>query len=423
MSRTVKIVVGGFFGDEGKGRVSHYLSQDADIVVRATGGNNAGHTVVANGEKYALHLLPSSIIRENVISIIANGVVIDPKVLIHEITTMQQRGISITPDNLKISDRAHVIMPYHRTLDSSLESIRDNKIGTTGRGIGPAYSEKCQRTGIRMIDLLDEYVLLKKVKQSVRIANILLEGLGAEKADIQMVMAEYLVYADALKAYICDTGAIIEEGINTEKNIVIEGAQAMYLDPDHGTYPDVTSSNPISPGALVGAGIGPIYVKEVIGVLKGYSSRVGEGPFPTELKDEIGERIRELGHEYGTTTGRPRRCGWLDLVMIKKAVCVNGITSWCVNHIDTIGKFDEIKVCVAYEYNGKIIEYVPVDLENCKPIYETFPGNFDIEGAILYLQLCENARDYIEFIESYTGVPVQYIGIGPDVDQTIIKEV
>lgn len=423
MSGNAKNGVGLQFGDEGKGRLTHYLSKDCSMVIRATGGNNAGHTIIADGKKYAVHLLPSSIIRKDVISVIANGVVIDPFVLIGEISKMKDEGIPITPKNFRISDRAHVIMPYHKTLDMVLENLKSNKIGTTGRGIGPVFSEKCQRTGIRMIDLLNKKVLLKKIHESAKLTNIIFAGSGIAQINEAEIADEYFAYGKILKAFICDTGALIMKTIKAGKNVVIEGAQAMYLDIDFGTYPFVTSSNPISSGCLVGSGIGPKYLSEVIGVMKAYTSRVGEGPFPTELIDEVGDKIRELGHEYGTTTGRPRRCGHLDLVMIKQAAFVNGLTSLCVNHIDTIGKFDEIKVCVGYEYKGKKIEYVPTDLENCTPIYETFEGNFDTDGKKEYGDLCVNARKYIEYIESYTGVPVKYIGVGPDEKQTIIKEV
>lgn len=422
-SGNVDIVIGTQWGDEGKGRVVHYLSKNCDIVIRATGGNNAGHTIVVNREKFAVHLLPSSILRPEVMSVIAHGVVIDPSVLMGEIVKMQEKGVSITPANLRISDRAHVIMPWHKTLDGILEGMKTNKIGTTGRGIGPAFSEKCQRTGIRAIDLLDKKVLTAKIKQAAKVANIILSKTKNPKVDVKQVSEDYFTYGEMLKSYICDTGMLINEAVLSGKKVVIEGAQAIQLDIDLGTYPNVTSSNPTSPGALVGSGIGPKFVGQVIGVMKAYTSRVGSGPFPTELNNETGDKIRELGHEYGTTTGRPRRCGWLDLVLIKQAVVPNGLTSLCVNHVDTIGNFDEIKVCVGYEYKGRTIQYVPVDLENCTPIYTTFDGNFDVKGKRDYCDFCENTKKYIEFIESYTGVPVQYIGVGPDEKETIIKEV
>lgn len=422
-NRNVSIVVGIQWGDEGKGRVSHFLSKNCSMVIRATGGNNAGHTIVVGDEKYAVHLLPSSIIRENVISVIGNGVVIDPKVLVEEIEKMISRGVSISEKNFKISDRAHIIMPWHRVLDGILESCKTNKIGTTGRGIGPCFSEKCQRTGIRMVDLLDQNTLSEKIKESAKITNIIFAKFGIDNVDVDQITKEYMEYAAILHPFVCDTVALVRNSIQNDEKVVIEGAQATYLDVDFGTYPFVTSSNPISSGALVGSGIGPPYVKDIIGVFKAYTSRVGEGPFPTKLWGPTGDRIREFGHEYGTTTGRPRDCGWLDLVLIKNAGFVNGLTSLCINHMDTIGKFDRIKICIAYEYKGKEIDYVPVDLENCKPIYEELPGDFNISGKCEFDELCDNAKAYINFIESYTGIPVKYIGIGPDEQDTIIKEV
>lgn len=417
---SAKIVVGTQWGDEGKGRVTHVLAKDAKAVVRCTGGNNAGHTIVANGEKFAMHLLPSAIIREEVQCIIGNGVVIDPAVLINEIKQINARGFST--DNLFISDRAHVILPHHRTLDNLQEALKgDNKIGTTGRGIGPAYAEKCSRTGIRICDLYDKETFIKQLTSSAKTNNCIFAANGIPDIDVEAVWNEYSEYADFLKKHVCDSSYMIHNILRNKENIVLEGAQAMYLDIDHGTYPYVTSSNPIASGACTGSGIGPTYITDVIGILKGYTSRVGEGPFPTEQNNEIGDTIRELGHEYGTTTGRPRRCGWLDLVMIKQAVDTNGITGLCINHIDTIGKLPEIKVCIGYEYFGKEIIYVPTDHANCKPIYKTFIGGWDASGITKYDDLPETTKEYIHFIETFTEVNVQYIGVGPDEKETIIK--
>lgn len=416
----VRIITGLQFGDEGKGRVTHFESKKADMVIRATGGNNAGHTVVANGKKFAMHLLPSSIIRKDVVSIIGNGVVIDPKVLIDEIVEMNNNGIEITPDNFKISDRAHIIMPWHKDMDVILEKQKMNPIGTTKRGIGPCYAEKCLRTGIRAYDLTDPTSLMYRVVDSVSYNNVFLNHFGYNLSS-QYALDKYVEYGKFLKPFICDIHSIVHDALSADKNILIEGAQAMYLDIDHGTYPYVTSSNSASPGACVGAGIGPKYVSEVIGVMKAYTSRVGEGPFPTELKNEIGDKIRDLGHEFGTTTGRPRRCGWLDLVMIKQAVDVNSLTCLCVNHLDTIGKFDEIQVCTTYSYKNETINYVPINLENCTPAsYHMFKG-WDTSNAKTYEDLPENAKLFISLIEKYTGVPVKYIGIGPDENDTIIR--
>jgi len=418
----IKAIIGIQWGDEGKGRASHYEAKNASIVIRATGGNNAGHTVVANGKKYAMHLLPSSIIRSKVLSIIGPGVVVDPKVLIEEIENMKKGNIDVSPKNLLISDRASVILPHHVALDKLSEELKDNKIGTTGRGIGPAYSEKCDRTNIRMIDIKSMDNLKEKLTISLKKANALFEKFNYPIISVDEEYNLCVEYNKYLSDYINDSESKIIEAVENNKNIIIEGAQALYLDLDHGDYPFVTSSNPNASGSCSGAGIGPTLVDEVIGVMKSYCSRVGEGPFTTEQKNEIGDTIRELGHEYGTTTGRPRRCGWLDLVMIKNAKYINGLTSLCINHMDTIGKLDEIKVCIGYKYNGENISYVPIDREKCEPIYKTFKGSWDTEGITEYKDLPENAKKYIEFIEEYTGVNVKYIGVGADEARTIIKD-
>lgn len=417
----VKVIVGIQWGDEGKGRASHYESKNAAIVVRSTGGNNAGHTVVANGKKFAMHLLPSSIIREGVLSIIGPGVVIDPNVLISEIEQMKESGINIDKSNLLISDRAHIILPHHIALDSLSEMLKDNKVGTTGRGIGPSYSEKCDRTNLRMIDLVNTQSLKNKISQSLKKANALFKQFDYPILSEEEEYNLCIEYGKKLAELIGDSEAAIINAYEKNQNIILEGAQALYLDIDHGDYPFVTSSNPNASGTCSGAGIGPTLVDEVIGVMKAYCSRVGEGPFTTELFDETGDTIRELGHEYGTTTGRPRRCGWLDLVMIKNARYVNGLTSLCINHMDTIGKLPEIKVCTGYLYKGKEINYVPIDRENCTPIYKTFKGNWNTENSTTYEELPKEAKDYIEFIENYAGVPVKYIGVGADEKRTIIK--
>lgn len=417
----IKVIVGIQWGDEGKGRASHYESKNASLVVRSTGGNNAGHTVVANGKKFAMHLLPSSIIRDGVLSIIGPGVVIDPKVLISEIEQMKETGINIDSKKLLISDRAHIILPHHIALDSLSEMLKKNKIGTTGRGIGPSYAEKCDRTNIRMIDLKNTENLHSKLEQSLKKANALFEQFNLPLISVDEEYHLCLEFGKALEELIGDSQAAIIDAYTKNENIILEGAQALYLDIDHGDYPFVTSSNPNASGTCSGAGIGPTLVDEVIGVMKAYCSRVGEGPFTTELFDETGDKIRELGHEYGTTTGRPRRCGWLDLVMIKNAKYINGLTSLCINHMDTIGKLPEIKVCIGYEYHGKEITYVPIDRENCTPIYKTFEGNWNTETSTTYEELPKQAKEYIEFIENYTGVNVKYIGVGADEKRTIIK--
>ncbi len=418
----VKVIVGMQWGDEGKGRATHYESKNVDLVIRATGGNNAGHTVVANGKKYAMHLLPSSIIRPEVVSTIGPGVVVDLEVLNSEIEEMQKAGIKITAENFLISERAYIILPHHKQMDAAEEELKGkNKVGTTGRGIGPTYESKAERVGPRMWDLVHTEHLMEKIQQSLRKANIVFQRLGYDKISAESEYDKCMEYSKKLKKYIGNLQKVVNENIRNYNSIIVEGAQGLCLDIDHGDRQMVTSSNPNASGSVSGAGIGPTFVNEVIGVMKAYCSKVGEGAFPTELNNVIGDRIRELGHEYGTTTGRPRRCGWLDLVLIKNARFLNGVTGLCLNHIDTIGRLGAIKVCTQYEYNGETIEYVPFDLENCKPIYQTFKGWEITRTPKRYEDLPINARRYIEFIEEYACVKVKYIGIGPAEEQTIIK--
>lgn len=378
----VRVVVGTQWGDEGKGKYIDMLADQSDIIVRYSGGNNAGHTIVANGAKYALHLIPSGILHTDKTCIIGNGVVVDPAVLLKEMAGLNERGI--TTDHLLISDRAHLIMPYHIGLDELQENFRgNNSIGTTKRGIGPCYADKIERSGIRMCDLIDKDEFVKKVKANLELKNIIIERVyGGKPYKAESIIEEYSEYADKLRKYVTDTTSILAEAIDEGKNILFEGAQANFLDIDFGTYPFVTSSNPISGGVCTGSGLGPIYIDEVYGVLKAYTSRVGAGPFPTEQNNEFGDAIRELGWEYGTTTGRPRRCGWLDTVMIKYAAKINGLTALAINHVDTIGKLKKIKLCTGYKYNGQTIRYFPAslnELAKCEPVYETFePWDEDI---------------------------------------------
>lgn len=432
----VSIIVGLQWGDEGKGRVSHFISDDA-ICIRATGGNNAGHTVVANGKKFALHLLPASIIKPNTISIIAPGVVIDLKVLTEEITMLKNAGIEITPKNLIISPRAHIIFPYHIQVDKLHEELKGKKkIGTTLRGIGPCYADKINRIGLRMDDLLncsnDEAV--RKIRNASKTSTALLKKfLGKSAVEFDNIYLQAFTYwkqyRHTLVPYITDEREIIFRALEVNQKIIIEGAQSLYLDLDAGDYPYVTSSNPSTSGTAAAAGIGPKYIRNVYGIIKAYCSRVGEGPFNTELSDEVGDLIRELGHEYGTTTNRPRRCGWLDLVRLKNAITINGVTALCINHLDTIGKIGEqigyINVCTSYSYtyNGdyRTINYVPVHSEACIPNYYHFEGGWDTSNCKNYNDLPEKAKNFIEFIENYTGVPVKFIGIGPDEKDTIRK--
>ncbi len=423
----VRVVVGTQWGDEGKGKYIDMLAEKSDIIVRFSGGNNAGHTIVANGAKYALHLIPSGILHTDKMCIIGNGVVVDPAVLLKEMKDLNERGV--TTDHLLISDRAHLIMPYHVYLDELQENFRSdgNKIGTTKRGIGPCYADKIERSGIRMCDLIDEEEFIKKVKANLELKNLVIEKVyGGKVFKAETIIDEYLGYAKQLKKYITDTTSILANAIDEGKDILFEGAQANFLDIDFGTYPYVTSSNPIAGGVCTGGGIGPVYVTEVYGVLKAYTSRVGSGPFPTEQNNEIGDTIRELGWEYGTTTGRPRRCGWLDTVMIKYAAKINGLTSLAINHVDTIGKLKEIKLCVGYNKGGQLINTFPASLKElakCEPVYETFePWNEDISDCRSFDELPQNAKKYLNRIEELVGVKIGLIGVGKDREQ-IIKRI
>lgn len=417
----VNVVLGTFYGDEGKGKIIDYLSENADASIRCSGGNNAGHTINVNGKKYAFHLIPSGILNENTKAIIGNGVVIDPKVLIEEIEDLKSNGFSV--NNLYISDKAHIIMPYHIMMDKLQEEIRENKIGTTARGIGPAYTDKFERSGIRVEDFIsDKFEVL--AKNNIIKNNKIFKLYGKDELDVEKTINEYKEYALYLKKYVVDTVDMIHELLEEDKKIVCEGAQAALLDIDFGNYPFVTSSNPTIGGVCTGTGIGPKYIGEVYGVLKAYSSKVGEGMFMTEQDNEIGDTIRELGHEYGTTTKRPRRCGWLDLVALKYAARIDGLTGLAINHMDTIGKLDKIKLCVSYEYNGKKTMRFSTNndyLKKCTPIYEEFDGNFgDISNITKREDLPENAKKYLNRIEEIVNVPIKFIGTGADRNNMII---
>lgn len=421
--KNVDVVLGTFYGDEGKGKIIDYLSTKADYTVRCTGGNNAGHTVNVNGKKYAFHLIPSGILNKNTKAIIGNGVVIDPKVLIEEINNLEDEGISTS--NLYISDKAHIIMPYHIKMDELQEELRNNKIGTTKRGIGPAYCDKFERCGIRVMDFIsDRFATI--ARENIERKNEILKLYGKETLNADKIIAEYIELSKKLKPYVTDTVYMIHKAIEQDKKIVCEGAQATLLDIDFGSYPFVTSSNPSIGGICTGSGIGAKYIGNVYGVLKGYSSRVGEGPYITEQVNEIGDLIRELGHEYGTTTKRPRRCGWLDAVALKYAVILNGITALAINHVDTIGKMDKIKLCVAYKKGNNIDMKFSCDeeyLQDIEPVYEEFEGNFgDISNIKRREDLPENAKKYLNRIEELVGVPIKFIGTGAGRDNMIIGE-
>jgi adenylosuccinate synthase len=421
--KNVDVVLGTFYGDEGKGKIIDYLSTKADYTVRCTGGNNAGHTINVNGKKYAFHLIPSGILNKNTKAIIGNGVVIDPKVLIEEINNLEDEGISTS--NLYISDKAHIIMPYHIKMDELQEELRNNKIGTTKRGIGPAYCDKFERCGIRVMDFIsDRFATI--ARENIERKNEILKLYGKETLNADKIIAEYIELSKKLKPYVTDTVYMIHKAIEQDKKIICEGAQATLLDIDFGSYPFVTSSNPSIGGICTGSGIGAKYIGNVYGVLKGYSSRVGEGPYITEQANEIGDLIRELGHEYGTTTKRPRRCGWLDAVALKYAVILNGITALAINHVDTIGKMDKIKLCVAYKKGNNIDMKFSCDeeyLQDIEPVYEEFEGNFgDISNIKRREDLPENAKKYLNRIEELVGVPIKFIGTGAGRDNMIIGE-
>ena len=419
----VDVVLGAFYGDEGKGKIIDYLSKEAKYAVRFSGGNNAGHTIEVDGKKFAFHLIPSGVLNKETKAILGNGVVIDPKVLIDEISNLKENGYKV--DNLYISDKAHLILPYHIELDDMLEDIRkERKIGTTKRGIGPAYCDKFERSGIRMEDFISDN-FKSYLKTNIYNKNIILKAYGYKEIDFESTYKEYKEYAKILKPYICDTTKMLHKALKNNEKILCEGAQATLLDIDFGTYPYVTSSNPTIGGVCTGTGIGAKYIKNVYGVIKAYSSRVGEGPYVTELKNDIGDKIRELGHEYGTTTKRPRRCGWLDIVALNYAIMLNGLTGICMNHLDTIGKLDKIKLCVAYEIDGKREEYFTTNehlLSKAKPIYEEFDGNFgDISNCKTYDELPINAKKYIDRIEELTNTKIKFIGTGAGRENIIIR--
>ena len=420
-----KIVVGAQWGDEGKGKITNMLAKTADVVVRFGGGNNAGHTVIVGEDRFELHLIPSGILYPEKQNIIANGVVVDPEALVQEMKMLEEKGVSLA--NLYLSETAHVIMPYHKILDKAEENRKGaGKIGTTGKGIGPAYIDKVARRGIRFVDTLDKERFNKKLSETLEYQNLLLEKVYGEKPlKVTDIIDEYQEYISILRDKIINTSLLLEEAYNNKKNIFFEGAQGTLLDVDYGTYPFVTSSNPTAGGVCTGSGFGPTRIDDVIGVAKAYLTRVGEGPFPTELNDETGEYLREKGHEYGVTTGRPRRCGWFDIPIIKHACRVNGLTEIALTKLDVLTGIDEIKVCTAYEYRGKLLEEFPLEseiLSECKPVYTSITGwQEDISGITGYEKLPETVQNYIKLIEKYTGVRVSIIGTGPEREEAVIR--
>ena len=420
------VVIGAQWGDEGKGKITDLLSKSADIVVRYQGGVNAGHTVVVNGQTFKLHLIPSGILYPDKECIIGCGTVIDPKVLIEELDRLAE--LNVSANKLMISQTAHVTMPYHRLIDVASEEQRGNyKIGTTGRGIGPTYADKSERTGIRVLDLMDIEGLREQLEWTINYKNVILEKLyNLPPLDPEAVINEYIGYADRLRPHVVDSTLKIYEGLQKRKNILFEGAQGTLLDLDHGTYPYVTSSNPIAGGACVGTGVGPTSIDRVIGVAKAYTTRVGEGPFPTEMVDGIGEVLGERGAEFGTTTGRKRRCGWFDAVIGRYAVRINGLDCLAITKLDVLDELEEIKVCVAYEIDGEHCEHFPKSsrvFARCKPIYETVPGwKQSTEECRTLEDLPKQALDYLKFLAELMEVPIAIVSLGAGRDQTIIVE-
>lgn len=416
------VVIGSQWGDEGKGKIVDFLANEAHMVVRFQGGNNAGHSVKVGEELFALHHVPSGILRPGKIAVIGNGVVIDPGVLIKELEDLESRGVSVK--NLRISDRANVIMPYHRLLDGAEERMRKGgKVGTTGRGIGPSYSDKVARLGVRMGDLTDENVLSEKLEFLVPLKQKILEAYGDSSIlDLDAIRNEYAGYGMRLKHHVLDTGALVDDSLRKGKRILFEGAQGTMLDIDHGTYPFVTSSTTVAGNAASGSGISPLALDDVYGVVKAYTTRVGEGPFPTELTDGIGKRIAEKGGEFGTTTGRARRCGWLDLVVTKYSSSLSGFTGLAVTKIDVLGGFDQLKICTHYVLDGKKVSRIPADLrllQRCEPKYVTLDGWDEISDASMkrilskgYAELPASMKKYIKFVEKQMGVPVALLGLG-----------
>ena len=420
------VVVGSQWGDEGKGKITDFLSQNAEVIARYQGGDNAGHTIAFDGKTYKLRLIPSGIFYSDKISVIGNGVGLNPKSLVTELKYLHDNGVST--DNLRISNRAHVILPYHIVLDGLQEAAKkDNKIGTTNKGIGPAYMDKAARVGIRVADLLEKDTFEEKLRTNLEEKNRLFEKMyGHEPLKFEDIFEEYYEYGQVLKDYVTDTSVILNDALDSGKRVLFEGAQGVMLDIDQGTYPFVTSSNPVAGGVTIGSGVGPAKIDKVVGACKAYTSRVGDGPFPTELHDEIGDHIREVGHEYGTVTKRPRRIGWFDSVVMRHSKRVSGLTNLCLNCVDVLTGLDEIKICTAYELNGEKIYHYPASLKElsaCKPVYETLPGwKEDITNCKTLEDLPENARNYIHRIQDLVGVKVSTFSVGPDREQTNVLD-
>ncbi len=419
------VIVGAQWGDEGKGKIVDLLTRNADVVVRFQGGNNAGHTIVLKGEKFVFHLIPSGILYQDKKCMIGSGVVVDPAVLIEEINELKKRGYLRDDSQLMVSEEAHLILPYHRRIDIARDRVF--KIGTTGRGIGPAYEDKVARSGIRMGDLMNEEVFHKKLKANLLQKNAYLTEVLKEKPfEWSEIFDEFIQYKKQVERYVKNTSLILYDNIQKGKHILFEGAQGALLDVDHGTYPYVTASNTVAGNACAGSGIGPTLINSVLGVTKAYTTRVGEGPFPTELQDEVGDRIREKGGEYGATTGRPRRCGWFDAVVVNHAIRINGIQEMAITKLDVLNDFDTVRICVGYRVNGKMIYHVPSQIEVMErsgPVYEEMEGwKKDLSGAKTLSELPIQAQRYLKRIEELTQVKITMVSVGSERDETIVNK-
>ncbi len=420
------VLLGTQWGDEGKGRITDLLASKVDMVVRFQGGNNAGHTVVTENEEFKLHHIPSGILYPQILCVIGNGVVVNPEVLISEIEYLNSKGI--TTENLRISGNAHLVMPYHIIIDKAGEqSLGKSKIGTTHKGIGPAYADKAYRTGIRVQDLLDLKIFRTKLEEVLKLKNMIIQRIyGLDALDIEEIFENYKKFGEKLKKYIVDTSFLVNKYLDEGKFVLFEGAQGTMLDIDHGTYPFVTSSSTVAGGAAIGSGIGPKRIDKIIGVAKAYTTRVGSGPFPTEIDDDIGEYLRQRGHEFGTTTGRARRCGWLDILILKYAIMINSIDSIALTKIDVLTGLDEIKICTAYEYQGEVFYNLPPHqtiMHKCKPIYKILKGwKEDISKVKKFSDLPKNTITYIEEIEKLLKLPISMISVGPERNQIIIRD-
>lgn len=417
------VVVGTQWGDEGKGKITDFLAESAEVIARYQGGNNAGHTIVFGGNRYKLHLIPSGIFYRDKICVLGNGMVLNPEALVEELEYLKSHGIS--PENLRISDRAHLILPYHIKLDMVEEARKgEGKIGTTGKGIGPAYMDKAARIGIRVGDMMDPDLFAEKLKRNLEEKNRLLERVyDTGGFSFDEIYDKYLALGEKFRAYVTDTSVVLNDAIDQGRRVLFEGAQGVMLDIDQGTYPFVTSSNPVAGGVCIGSGVGPTKIHQVIGVAKAYTTRVGDGPFPSEMKDSVGDYIREKGREYGTTTGRPRRIGWFDSVVVRHARRVSGITGLSLNSLDVLTGLPTVKICTAYRWRGKILENVPASLKilsECEPVYEELPGwKEDITGVRRLDDLPLEAQHYVERITQLTGIPLTLFSVGPDREQTI----